>query len=242
MNGKIPPYNWKLYNLHVMNNCSNVWETVLQNRYKNNAHYPEHYSKPSHMTILNKQQILCDMLASVLGSQWKQNGTCTIENAAYICRGLDHWNLVKDLYTGSFKQFKCLPRWKKNEFDDEKHHFIIWFKCLLHEKISFDEFMTGLYSFKCIKSYVLDLQWYQYALFWVYNHLFSNNTELRLAIEKHDADKWDAFIMATYVLKFIFNIEEITISKEFKLLSIDSFIYDRSNKGLTVMIKDGHNI
>lgn len=142
-----------------------------------------------------KHQKQCDVLCSWLGSQWRQGNYLKIDGE----------NMKPDL-----------PRWKNNQFDDEKHIFIFWFKCLLHEKITMTDFISGLYSFKCVEAYCLDLQWADYV-----NELYF----------KEDLQyKWDAFIIASFILKVIFHMETIEITNEFKVAQLDGFIHSISRR------------
>lgn len=195
----VPPYKWKLYDKNVNDRT------------------------------MCKKEMLCDLLGSCLGSQWRQNNKITLENAAYVCRDSKEWSV--DLYKLSYqKPNKMLPRWKKKEFDDEKHVFIIWIKCLLHKKISFNVFMTGLYSFKCVEAYIIDLQWQQYAKQWVYFNIFK---------EEYKIDtEWSAFKIAFDILKIIFGIEKIVMDKDFKNAKLDGFIHSISCQGLNAMSKN----
>lgn len=179
--------------------------------------------KPLH----NKKWILVDLLGNVLASQWKQNAICTIENAAYVCSHQKEWNDIRDVYSLLLNPYKMLPRFKNH--NDEKHHLIIWFKCLLSKKISMSVFVDGLYSFKCIRAYVLELQWYRYATVWLYIKLFDGDSELKKLIEDYNSD-WDAFRIATNVLKCIFGVESVEVPPDYEKLNLDGYIYSRSNR------------
>ncbi|GFS94602.1 uncharacterized protein NPIL_172971 [Nephila pilipes] len=88
-NGRIPPYPWQIFNFNIYNedefntNIANVWEVALKSHYKRNSHHPEHFSP---IDELSKKELLCDLLGSQLGSQWKSGlrREWKIENAANI--------------------------------------------------------------------------------------------------------------------------------------------------------------
>ncbi|GFT61753.1 uncharacterized protein TNCV_2563821 [Trichonephila clavipes] len=239
--GRIPPYPWKIFNFNIYDeeafnsNVAHVWKFALESHYKLNSHHPEHFSP---MDELSKKELLCDLLGSQLGNQWKSGlrQKWKIEHAANVCKHWSNWEIVKNLYKGHFEnQNVSSERWPLNLFSEEKCCFIVWLRCLLHKKISFETFVTGLYSFKCVKYYIEDLQWHQYAIYYVWNQLFNDDKELKKKINIHDQDKWDAFMIAAYVLKFIFNTETVTIDEHFKSLSMDGLINEIADRGLKAL-------
>ncbi|GBN88172.1 hypothetical protein AVEN_167038-1 [Araneus ventricosus] len=184
----------------------------------------------SDMSELDKKHMLCDLLGSYLGSQWKWDfeSKWDIPKAANICKNWPNWKYVEELYTDSYDETKLLQRsrWPKSEFNYERYQFIKWVKCLLIGKIDFEEFTTGLYAFDCVVFYLTDLQWHQYAVRYVGKKLFPNDKELASILENHDNDKWDGYIIAAYVLKWIYDIEIIELDQKLKNMCMDEFIYD----------------
>ena len=209
-----PPYQWKLVNYDI--DCfikKNLNEYVLNTSCLN--------------LKFEKNWMLCHLLGKVLAYYWKQKETCTLENAAYICVKDKDWEQVRDLYKHSYvKPEKFLPRWKN--MNDEKYHFLIWLKCFLSKKVSIKDFTTGLYSFQCIHSYILDMQWYQFAIHWVYQELFEQ-------VEMNHTQQWNVCTVVVGTLHEIFNVDTIQVGQDYDKLKLDGYIYDRICKGLIKM-------
>ncbi|GBN88177.1 hypothetical protein AVEN_167043-1 [Araneus ventricosus] len=234
-----PPYLRKIESLNIISTKEDkiyIWNIALREHYKSNPHHPEYYSDPSKMDNLNKKHMLCDLLASHLGSQWKQDSQkeWTIPRAANVCKNWSNWEMVQDFYAGSFDETEILSidRWsKKRFFSYEKIKFIAFLKNILHEKLKMEEFITGLYAFKCVRYYMDDLQWHQYAIVKVGQELFPEDEELMAVLTTHDNDKWDALMIAAYVLKWVFDEEVIELDENFDILCFDSFIYFKIEEG-----------
>lgn len=173
----------------------------------------------------NKKWIFCDLLATVLASQWKQKARCCLEHAAHVLKNMPEWNEVRNIYPLSTKPYKMLPQFGNH--NDEKHHLLIWFKCLKSQKITPEVFATGLASFECIQAYILNLQWYQYAVMWVYVELFDPDEELRTTIERYNRNLWDPYRIASFTLKIVFDIEDVEVPPDFAELDLDRYIYSR---------------
>ena len=207
-----PPYRWKLENYDT--------ECFIR---KNSDEYVLNLDNVK----FEKRWLLCHLLGQVLATYWKQKETCTLENASYICLNQPDWELVKNLYKHSYvKPKKIICRWKN--MNDERYHFLIWVKCFLSKQVSIKDFITGLYSFKCIQLYILDMQWYQFAMHWVYQELFEH-VEIKLTKE------WDASVVVARILHDIFNIDTIQVGQDYNKLNLDGYIYDRICNGLTKM-------
>lgn len=182
----------------------------------------------------DKKWIFCDLLATVLSSQWKQKARCGLRHAAHVLanegwkqRGNSgrEWEEVRDVYRLPTEFYKMLPRFGNH--DDEKHHLVIWFKCYKSGKITSEEFTMGLDSFKCIRACVLDLQWYEYAVMWIYVELFEPDEELRRTIENYNRHLWDAHRIASLTLKLLFDVENVEVPPGFAELNLDRYIYSR---------------
>ncbi|GIY94164.1 uncharacterized protein CEXT_43101 [Caerostris extrusa] len=142
--------------------------------------------------------MLCDLLGSQLGSQWKSGlrSEWKIENAANVCKKWSNWKYCQEFYVGSYNEDtkKTNIRWPNKLFPEEQNRFILWFRCLVHQKLIIQLFINGLYAFNCMKYYIEDLQWHQYAVVSVCEELFPDDKELLENCKKHDQDKWDAFL------------------------------------------------
>ncbi|GBN65594.1 hypothetical protein AVEN_112030-1 [Araneus ventricosus] len=232
-----PPYFSKIQNNSVLGEkrAVNIWNDALQEHYKRNPHHPEYFSTPSEMNHFNKKHMLCDLLGSLLGSQWKWNAKSAwdIPSAANVCKTWPKWKYVEQYYTLNYneEELPADPRWPKGQFDDEKHSFVKWLKCSMSGKITSDEFVAGLYAFECVEHYMIDLQWHQYAVSFVGSKLFPDDDALKTMLEHHDSDKWDGDMIAAYVLKWLFHVEVIEMERNFKNICLDEFIYDTVQKG-----------
>lgn len=208
----------------------NLWNLALREHYKRNSHHPEHFSDPSEMDDLSKKHMLCDLLASQLGGQWKfkLRQEWTIPRAANVCKNWTNWKYVEHIYTGSYDETLMIifPRWPKNgRFNYEKLIFIAFLKSILHGKITMDQFITGLYGLACVRYYLEDLQYHKSAIVYVGQILFPEDKELKETLATHDDDKLDALMIASYVLKWIFEEEVVEMNETFDGIQFDSFNY-----------------
>lgn len=193
-----------------------TWQVALDQHRRNNRHHPEFFEWLGSMTVLDKQEMLCDLLSCFLTGQWKRgNLDWKIDEAANICRRWQNWEIVNSLYKGEYtvtnKETKL--RWPLNKFDHEKEWLILWVQALLTRRVSMDTFIEGLYGFDSIHYYVQDLMWHQSSVIEMAKKLFPDNRELTQRCEVHDFDKWDAFMVTAYTLKFIFQVEIVPIVK-----------------------------
>ncbi|GBM82390.1 hypothetical protein AVEN_84819-1 [Araneus ventricosus] len=114
-----------------------------------------------------------------------------------------------------------IERWPKNgRFSHEKIKFIAFLKNVLHEKINKEEFITGLYSFECVRYYFDELQRHEYAIVHVGQKLFPEDEELMTSLATHDDDKWDALMIAAYILKWIFDEKFREIDESYKFCTL----------------------
>lgn len=197
-----------------------LWHLARHAHYRKNAHLLQLYTNPKQMDELNRKHLLCDLLACFLGSQSKHGPvpSWTIPQAANICKAWPDWKYVQDVYTGSYEKtsFTFYQRWRPNtRYTDEKNPFKVFLKSFLFKDKSIQDFITGLYSFRSVQDFLEDLRWHQQTIVEVGKELFPDDAALHATLATHDDDKWDAWMIAAYVWKWIHGEDEIVYDEKF---------------------------
>ncbi|GIY01553.1 RING-type domain-containing protein, partial [Caerostris darwini] len=177
-----------------------TWKFACDQHRSTNRHHPEFFKKTDDMLLLDRLEMLCDLIGSCQTSQLKNQYELSIEEAAYVCKTWGNWHIVKNLYNGNYKPPRkaMVARWPVDAFFDERNKLILWVRALMTNSIDMETFTKGLYGFECVHYYIEDLLWHEFCVYYVAKTLFPNNQPLHERCKVHDTDKWDAYMVAAY--------------------------------------------